>query len=697
MVEYVENAQAVYPDFKAEPALVLPYIDPWTDAPMLFERRGDALPFCRVRYLTPEDTRKGFVKRKALRYGQPAQSGCFPFFPVVPGLDWAAIAEDPEQPIIITEGEKKALAGCLAGFNVVGLGGVYNFLRYGKLLPHLERITWEGREVYLCFDSDAEANPDIQAAEERLASELATQRRARIFLVRLPQGDDGAKVGLDDFLVQNGVEAFENVLSAGTPMRRMDEMILELNNHVAWIEQEGLLLDLSTNSFLSSTSFTRGSKYSSIHTFATGAKGTVKKVSIAPVWLTHPLARRYAQVAFRPDTDEAVVPGDMGGSAYNLWRGWERAKGDITPFLELTDHLFQNMPEDQQELPLKWVIHKAQNPGAKIPLALVLVGPEGSGKSLWAACVREAFGRYGVELDGEALGDSFNGWVERTLLAVVDEVDPASLARNKARLRGYISRKRVNLNEKFRTARQVDSYTHYILTANPREVGSYGATDRRMIVVDCPAHRPDSAFYDRIVAWKEDGGPAKLLGWMLDYDLQGWVPPQRAPMTPEKYMAYVEGLTPVQRLAEEMRTGDHQLVVTWLDSMQAWAQSAEVGNDPRMARTAQDIMAAVGSIQVRPWYTPEELAMMFPMITQQLLGQKNNGATASGLLSRQLRDAGVTYLRNADDPRGFRVNGRICQYLVIAEPEHWMQPLTQNEFSRLMKQYPRYKDLQRRG
>lgn len=694
----IEDASTIYADFHASPALLIAYHDPFNNCPMYFTRGKESLPFVRVRYLASAEGRQSaFAKRKQRRYGQPGKSGTHPYFPCVDGLDWRAIAQDPAQAVIITEGEKKALAGALAGFNVIGLGGVYNFLARGRLLPHLaDYFMWEGRDVYLCFDSDAATNPDIQAAEERLASELGPGRGAKVYLTRLAPSLDGAKAGLDDVLVTDGPAGLETALVASRRMNRMDELVLDLNQHVAWIEADGAVHEIATGVFMKSSNFVKGSRYSAFHTYAVGAKGAVTKLSVAQAWLSHPMARRYTRVTFSPGVDDQSVALPDGGTALNMWRGWEPARGDISLFLRLHAFIFSKLPPALRDFALKLVAYKAQNPAEKVPLSIVLVGQEGSGKSMWMECVRMAFAPYDADVDADAIGSSYNGWVERTLIAGFDEVDSEHIISTKSRLRKLISAEKIRLHEKYRTAYDVHSYTLYILTSNHRAVGSYGARDRRMFVVDCPDEKiPDPQFYIQMRAWQHDGGPKRLLGYLLDYDLAGWRPPTEAPLTAEKHMAYMEGLSAVQRLAEEIRAADHHCVLAWLDSAAAWARAMEVSGDMRQQAQARETLTACKSLQVRPFYTPDELTALFPLVALEMASGRGGVAGAAGTFSRQLRDAGVTYLRPASDPRGFKVQGRWQQYLIIAEPGEWREPLSQDGFDFLLKQYPRYRDLRR--
>jgi len=683
---YVADAATeVDPDFAHAPALVIPYLDVHGE-PVLVG--GE--PFVRVRYLGDAPTRHSanpFRKSKEQRYAQPAGSGLHAYFPAVPGLDWSAVAGDTQQPVVIVEGEKKALAATLAGFATVGLGGVWNYASGGALLPELEAFGWKGRPVYICFDSDAAQNPQIQAAEARLATELSLRRGAVLYLVRLPHGADGAKVGVDDYLVSQGVDKLDDLLSSSPRMRKIDAAVLSLNENVAWIEKEGMVYDLRSKEFLQKSNFTNGSVYSSLLIEQPKVTGSgVKQVSVAEAWLKHPHAQRYDYVEFRPE-ESAVLSTPAGGSALNIWTGWRPESGDVSPFLDLTRYLFEDLRE-HAGLPLKLLAYKAQNPGLKIPLALVLVGPQGCGKSLWSECVRDAFAPYTAEVSPQALISQFNGWTERTLIAVINEAAGDILAKAAPALRALISDKRVMLNEKFRAARQIDSYTFYIVTSNDRGAGAYSADDRRMIVVACPDKR-EGEFYQRIADWKEAGGGAALLDYLLNVDLAGWRPPNHAPLTAEKYMAYMESLTPVQRLAEEMRTADQNVITMWIQQALAWAEVAAMGNNTQHARYAAEIHDSLNTIQIRPFYTPEELALMFPAIASQLHGVRG-GAREAGAISKELRTAGIGYLRCSDDPRGFRWRGSQRQFLVVAEPEEWTQPLSQADFERYMAQFPTY-------
>lgn len=692
----VANASTIYtPDFAPEPALVIPYFD-ISGTLVTF---GEGKAFCRVRYIERAPAQQGFVKRKQLRYTQPKASGLHAYF--APTLDWQRIADDASEPIIITEGEKKAVAGIKAGFPVVGLGGVFNFAdTTGTLLPELENFEWTKRDVYICFDSDAALNPNILAAEARLVDELQTKRGARCYLVRLPQNGE-AKVGLDDYLLAFGRDGLISLLQTAPSLGALDAKVVALNKSVAWIERENMVYDLDARMFIPKDSFVNGSRFSTLKHITLGGKQRTypKAISIAATWLTHPHARRFGEILFRPG-EGAVVAGEHGRPALNMWTGWEPEPGDVKPFLQLTDYLFQNMRPEDRDLPLKLMAYKAQHPEEKVPLALVMIGQQGCGKTLWSECIREAFSPYGIDVTPSSLAGEFQGWLERSLVAIINEAKGEDITAASEQLKALISDLKRPMNEKYRPVRQINTYTMYVITSNRRSVGAFSADDRRMIVVDCPPKltSPEGqALYDTLGQrgghWFHSGGPRKLLHYLLTFDLKGWKPPSSAPMSPEKYMAYIESLTPVQRLAEDMRTADQHTIVLWLDTAMAWAQNMEVSGNGALASAAVATRENVQRYQVRPFYSPEELALMFPAVVQNLLGSKLSKSTPAGMISRELRDAGIKYLVSRDDPRGFHWKGRIQQFLIVSDPEEWSAPMGQADFERLMGSFPTYGQL----
>jgi hypothetical protein len=155
-----------------------------------FNVDGTPKGFARLKLFWSPDAGNGDLKRA--RYYQPKRTPTALYLP--PLIEWAAIAADPAHTLTITEGEKKAIAGCQAGISCAAVGGVWNWLK--KLedgeriaLPEFDLFAWRGRSVELVPDSDAwgkEKEFDVLAPFYALAMEL-TERGAVCRFVRLPE------------------------------------------------------------------------------------------------------------------------------------------------------------------------------------------------------------------------------------------------------------------------------------------------------------------------------------------------------------------------------------------------------------------------------------------------------------------------------------------------------------------------------
>jgi AAA domain/Domain of unknown function (DUF3854) len=142
------------------------------------------------------------------RYRSPARQPNRLYIP--PLLD-RVLLTDPGTPLWVTEGEKKALKACQEGLACLALPGVWSWRTRDHRdrsvpIPDLEHIVWRGRTVFVVFDSDLAANASVKLAEFGLARELS-RRGAQVRAIRLPGGANGAKVGLDDYLLSHSVEA----------------------------------------------------------------------------------------------------------------------------------------------------------------------------------------------------------------------------------------------------------------------------------------------------------------------------------------------------------------------------------------------------------------------------------------------------------------------------------------------------------
>ena len=160
------------------------------------------------------------VRPKVVKYEQPKGTVSEAFW----HRDAGTFLRNSEQPLMITEGEKKALALFQHGFHAsLSIPRVWNW-QHGRrklngkpdgprqLLDVFTQIPLEDRDVFIVFDSDATENAQVLAAEGEFAWYLRNQFGARVRTVRIPSGPNDEKQGADDFLVRNGTEAMRKLI-----------------------------------------------------------------------------------------------------------------------------------------------------------------------------------------------------------------------------------------------------------------------------------------------------------------------------------------------------------------------------------------------------------------------------------------------------------------------------------------------------
>lgn len=182
------------------PALILPY-----------PSASSGVSYARAKLDKPRNVKDKVVKYEAPK-GEPPRLYYLPT-----RID---ALQDISQAIVITEGEKKALALEQAGYFAIGIAGVDAWQSKGRPIADLDRVEWRGRTVHFAFDSDATTNPRVQRAETQFTAEL-TKRGADVWIARIPSaaaenGGAAAKVGVDDYLLATGADAFAALLAGAT-------------------------------------------------------------------------------------------------------------------------------------------------------------------------------------------------------------------------------------------------------------------------------------------------------------------------------------------------------------------------------------------------------------------------------------------------------------------------------------------------
>jgi hypothetical protein len=168
-----------------------------------------------------------------------------------PPLARAALG-DPDIPLWITEGQKKADSLVSAGLCAIALLGVWNWRGTNDaggrvLLADWNYIALNGREVRIVFDSDLVHKPEVRQALQALIAMLAN-KHASPAVVYLPPEPGRGKVGVDDwFYAGHTVDELEALVEAprlapapaAASVRLLDEPPLEICRPLALLNGKG--------------------------------------------------------------------------------------------------------------------------------------------------------------------------------------------------------------------------------------------------------------------------------------------------------------------------------------------------------------------------------------------------------------------------------------------------------------------------
>lgn len=497
-----------------------------------FDLRGKPTRFYRARYL--EDTRKGFDKvagKKALRYTQPPDTSTELY--LYPNGSWTSLAVDPATAVIITEGELKAACCTQHGLPCIGLGGVWSFQsnKHGQpLIPGFDSFLWEGRTVYIVYDSDAVTNPDVVLAESRLAQRLL-ERGAIVFIGRIPPDEQMSKVGIDDFIVLNGFDAFSEKVLAPSFEYKASEVLHGLNQRVVYVRDPGFIWDHETRQKVPPGAF-KEHAFSNHHITeqrTVAEKQVMVKKPAAKAWLEWEYRAEVKGLTFQPGAARITEETQL----LNTWSGWgvdmPRA-GDVEPWEQLMGHLFGSDLYARRWFE-QWCAYPLQHPGYKMVTAAAIWGTvHGSGKSLVGYTLMRIYGVHAEELKDDDLDDERKQWAQDLQFVLADDITARGDRRFMRRLMTMVTQKFMRIDPKYVPSYKVPDCMNWYFTSNDPDALYMDDEDRRFFIHETNAGKFKN--YPVYKKWMDsDEGISALWYYFLNYPMDGFDPSAEAPET----------------------------------------------------------------------------------------------------------------------------------------------------------------------
>lgn len=506
-----------------------------------FDIGGHVTDFWRARWLVTRNKNKYFQLK-----GSPVRV----YFP--PYVDWEARAKDVTKPIFVTEGEKKSACACKNGIATIGLGGVWSFGSKSKaqdLIPDLEQITWAGRTVYICYDSDAAANTSILSAENEFAKRLVA-RSAHVYIVRLPEITKDKKTGLDDFLVhkQGGVKRFERLVEKAEEWAK-SAALRKFNEEVLLVRDPGFILVRATEQKMNRQDFIGLHYADRKYRKASPTEkdpARVVEASVPEDWLEWQGRSTVARITYAPGKPQITDQNE-----YNMWRGWgaEPIRGSIAPWNKLLDYIFKDMHSDHRKWFEQWCAYPIQHPGVKLNTDVVMWSvAQGTGKTLLGYTLGRIYGTNYTEISDEDLDEAFNDWAMHKQFVLGDEITGSSGREKRQlgnKLKGMVTRQVLKIKQKYLATYSIPDCINYMFTSNHSDVISLENTDRRHFVVEIKGEPMAAAWYSGVYDpwYKSKKGIDALMWHMKHVDLAGFNPMAPAPMTEAKQAMMADSMS----------------------------------------------------------------------------------------------------------------------------------------------------------
>jgi putative DNA primase/helicase len=258
----------------------------------------------------------------------------------------------------------------------------------------------------------------------------------------------------------------------------------------------------------------------------------------------------------------------------NLWGGWPTTPkaGQCDALIGMLYHMCsgEDNASDVAKWVIKWLAYPIQHHGAKMRTAIVVHGPQGTGKNLFFEVIMAIYGRYGRIIDQAAIEDKFNDWASAKLFMIADEVVARSdLYHVKNKLKSFITGEWIRINPKNIASYEERNHVNIVFLSNERMPVVIEEDDRRHCVIWTPPKK-EPEYYKAVSAEINNGGIEALHDWLLTIDLGDFDEHAKPPMTAAKEELLMLSKDNVLRFYED-----------WIDGEFNWT-SDDYGDDKSM-------------------------------------------------------------------------------------------------------------------
>lgn len=498
--------------------------------------------------------------------------------------------------IYITESRIKADCIAMHGKYAIGVNGVWGWSSKSsayRMLPELWELPWNSIKNFIFVPDSNVHKIEVMAAVVQFAGAMRI-RGIDLKLLKLPQDPMGEDWGFDDYAVHHGRKDTSEFLESDPEEVENDEltsMMWKLNEEVVLIRSLSRYANIKKGYLMTYNDLVKGT-YGNWVVF----NEKNKPVNAAQAWNTWKNRREVEELKYEPGHPRIVE-----NEYLNLWQGMAAKRVEnpyVDPFIKFMENNISD--SDERKWVIQWLAYPIQNLGAKLASSLVIVGSQGTGKSMLAAGVAGIYGAANsVMITREQLDSSFNSIYATKQFVVIDEMsknsrkDAARSASNK--LKTLITEEKILVNKKRDPEYEINNHMNVVMTSNYLDALHLEDGDRRFFICQFNPmvdKKHDAQYWSEMAEWFRNHRN-DFYSYLLELDLTDFEPYKPAPKTIAKEEMLLASYTDEQSLAYDLINdteefmamldlpGDVEYVVPAIVFNAWWASQGRPGLAPK--------------------------------------------------------------------------------------------------------------------
>lgn len=287
--------------------------------------------------------------------------------------------------------------------------------------------------------------------------------------------------------------------------------------------------------------------------------GNPLRAKAADVWLASPRRREFNEARFMPG--ERPAPG-LG--IFNLWEGWPHhmAANRADRMLEHVRYNLCGGDEAVYSWVMGWLADAVQNVHRTPTTALVLAGPQGSGKNVFCRLLFQLFAPHTVMITNpQQLVGNFNSHLMDKLFVFANEAFFAGNKQHANALKSLVTDDEMMVEPKGVDAFKVKKHFRLIMASNEDRVVDLDVDDRRYCVLtaDAEENNNNREYFGGLVdAWENRGEREGFLFMLHLWDLREWdegAIPETAARQQQRELSLPPGARTVFDILRDGRSG----------------------------------------------------------------------------------------------------------------------------------------------